>query len=117
LSELGAAFELGDAVAVAVVEETAQYLARGLVGVIWCFDPEFILLTGPVVRDCPGLIGATRKNVENLHAARRFNVPLILEAEQAGTGVVAASAIVSLRYLEDLAATDSVPGGRVLTAV
>jgi predicted NBD/HSP70 family sugar kinase len=117
LAELGAAFEAGDSVAAAVVEETAQYLARGLVGVLWNFDPEFILLTGPVVRDCPGLVGVTQKIVDGLHAARRFNVPLILEAEQAGTGVVAASAIVSLRYLEDLAASDAVPGGRVLTAV
>jgi len=104
LSDLNAAYESNDPVAIEVVEESARYLARGLVGVIWNFDPSFVLLTGPVVNDCPSLIKAAQRIVSALTGkARSFEIPLIIGAEHAGTGVVAASAGVSLRYLEELA--------------
>ncbi|MCC6367382.1 MAG: ROK family protein [Bryobacterales bacterium] len=104
LRDLNAAYARSDPVAIEVIEESARYLARGLVGVIWTFDPAFILLTGPVVNDCPSLIDAAKQIIGGLTGnARSFDIPLILGSEHAATGVVAASAAVSLRYLEELA--------------
>ena len=104
LAELHAAYLQGDAVANAVVEEWAACFVRGLIGVIWNFDPEFILLTGPVVSQCPSLAEAAKRIIGGLKGnARSFDVPLILESHHAGTGVVAASATVATRYLEELA--------------
>jgi predicted NBD/HSP70 family sugar kinase len=100
-----------------VVDETAEHLARGLAGVIWSFDPEVVILSGPVVRDCPSLISATRAILGALEAARRFDVPLVAATEESDTGVVAASAIVSLRYVEDLANAEQVgTGDRLVVA-
>jgi len=104
LADIGRAYEQADPVARDVIQATADYLARGLVGLIWNFDPEIIILTGPVVRDCPGLIEATRSILSGLQGARRFDVPLVAASQQADAAVVAASSIVSLRYVEELAA-------------
>lgn len=118
LRDLDAAYQKGDEIAVAVIEESAQYLVRGLTGVIWSFDPEFVLLTGPVVNDCPSLVDAAKRNMSQLKGhARSFDIPLILESHHAGTGVVAASAVVSLRYLEEFASAGNPPEARVLRAV
>lgn len=103
LSELNAAYMDRDPVAIRVIEDTANYLAHGLVAVIWTFDPEFILLTGSVVMECPSLIESAKSLLGCLKAARGFDVRIDLHDGQDGTGVVAASAIISSRYLEDLA--------------
>ncbi|MCC6394901.1 MAG: ROK family transcriptional regulator [Bryobacterales bacterium] len=111
LRDLNAAFARNDAVAIEVIEESARYLARGLVGVIWTFDPAFILLTGPVVNDCPCLMDAAKHIITGLTGnARSFDIPLILASEHAAAGVVAASATVSLRYLEELASLNGSAG-------
>lgn len=107
LGELGQAAERGDEVACRVLEETAQYLARGLVGVIWSFDPELVILSGPVVRDCPRLVQATRAQLAVLEAARKFDIPVVPATEESTTAVVAASAIASCRHLEELASQRS----------
>jgi len=104
LAELGRAAEQGDPVALSVIGQTAEHLARGLVGVIWSFDPEVVILSGPVVRDCPGLIEATRLLLSQPEAARKFDVPLVAATCDSGSGVVAAAAIASFRYVEQLAA-------------
>lgn len=110
LRDLNTAFERNDAVAIEVIEESARHLARGLAGLIWNFDPAFVLLTGPVVNDCPSLVAAVKQVMNTLGgAARSFEVPLIMETEHAATGVVAASAPVSLRFLEDYAAGKEEP--------
>lgn len=104
LKDLDAAYRKGDPVAIEVIEESAAYLVRGLTGVIWSFDPEFVLLTGPVVTLCPSLFEAAQLRMIALKGtARSFDVPLILESHPAGTGVVAAAATVATRYLEELA--------------
>ena len=108
LADLELAYVQGDADAIAVVEEWASYFVRGLVGVIWSFDPEFILLTGPVVHQCPNLVEAAKRLISGLKGnARSFNIPLILESHPAGTGVVGAAATVATRYLEELASSGS----------
>lgn len=108
LADLELAYVQGDADAIAVVEEWASYFVRGLVGVIWSFDPEFILLTGPVVHQCPSLVEAAKRLISGLKGnARSFNIPLILESHPAGTGVVGAAATVATRYLEELASSGS----------
>ncbi len=108
LAELEAAYLQGDADAIAVVEEWASYFVRGLVGVIWSFDPEFVLLTGPVVHHCPSLMEAAKRRMGGLKGnARSFDIPLILESHPAGTGVVGAAATVATRYLEELASAGS----------
>lgn len=117
LAELHAAYLQGDTVANAVVEEWAACFVRGLIGVIWNFDPEFILLTGPVVSQCPSLAEAAKRIIGGLKGnARSFDVPLILESHHAGTGVVAASATVATRYLEELASGGSHRETRLLAA-
>ena len=40
LAEMSEAYELGDPVARRVLDETANYLARGICGVVWNFDPR-----------------------------------------------------------------------------
>ncbi len=104
LREIGRAAEQGDPVASCVISQTAKQLARGLLGVIWNFDPEVIILSGPVVRDCPGLIEATQSILSHQEAARNFDVPLVAAPQESNAGVIAASAIVSFRYIERLAA-------------
>lgn len=117
LRDLNAAYRQGDHVAAGIIGESAQYLVRGLVGVIWSFDPEFVLLTGPVVNDCPSLIDAAKTIMSSLTgSARSFDIPLIPESHHAGMGVVAASAAVSLHYLEEFASTDKPPTARFLKA-
>jgi N-acetylglucosamine repressor len=103
LTEIGRAAHEGDPVARQVVDETAGHLARGLVGVIWNFDPELVILSGPVVRDCPGLIDATRSVLGALEAARKFDIPIVAAAQEVNAGVIAASAIISVQHLEALA--------------
>ncbi|MCC6264411.1 MAG: ROK family transcriptional regulator [Bryobacterales bacterium] len=117
LGDLEAAYQQGNAIAVEVVEEAADYLVRGLVGVIWSFDPEFVLLTGPVVNQCPSLVEAAKRRMGAMQGnARSFDVPLILESHHAGTGVVAASAAIATRYLEELAFNGIPKQNHVLTA-
>jgi predicted NBD/HSP70 family sugar kinase len=54
--DLSASAKQGDALAQGVIEETAGYLARGLVNLICNFDPELVILSGFVVWDCPALL-------------------------------------------------------------
>lgn len=103
VEELGRAVEQGDPLALRVLAETARHLARGLVNVIWNFDPEVIILSGSVVRSCPRLIEATQASLATLEAARSFDVPLVAASHESDAGVVAASALVSFRRLEELA--------------
>jgi predicted NBD/HSP70 family sugar kinase len=107
LRELGQAAEQGDPVARRVVAETAELLARGLGSIIWNFDPGLIILSGPVVRDCPSLVEATRTSLGVLKAVRKFDVPLLAATQEPDAGVIAASAIVSFRHLEELAKGDA----------
>jgi len=106
LADIGRAYEQGDPVARGVIQATAAHLARGLVGVIWNFDPEIIILTGPVIRDCPGLLEATGPILSGLEAARRFDVPLVAASQGSDAGVVAASSIVSLHHIQELAGAE-----------
>ncbi len=103
LGELGRAAQLGDPVALRVVDETAEYMARGLANVIWNFDPELIILSGTVVRECPILIEATQQALRRLEAVRSLDIPLVAPTHEAHEGVIAASAIISVRYLQKLA--------------
>jgi predicted NBD/HSP70 family sugar kinase len=103
LAAIGRAAKMDDPVARLVVDETARYLARGVVGIIYNFDPELIILSGSVIRDCPTLIDATRAALRAMEAARDFDIPLLPATQETTAAVVAASAIVSVRYLETLA--------------
>jgi len=103
IRDLGQAAEQGDPVALRVVAETAEILARGLGSIIWNFDPGLIILSGPVVRDCPSLVEATRSGLGALKAVRKFDMPLLAAVQEPNAGVIAASAIVLFRHLEELA--------------
>jgi len=109
LAQIGKAALEGHPIATQVIDETAEYLARGLVGIIWSFDPEIIILSGPVVRDCPSLIQATRARLQTVVAARNFDIPLVPARQEADAGVIAASAIVSLPFVEELSRAEANP--------
>lgn len=103
IAELGASAERGDSLALRVIEETAGYLARGLVNLIWNFDPELVILSGFVVWDCPILLEATQAALKQVTTARSLDIPLVAQTQGAQAGVIAASAIVSVRHMEKLA--------------
>ena len=103
IAELGASAQRGDPVALRVIEETAGYLARGLVNLIWNFDPELVILSGFVVWDCPILLDATQAALQRVTTARSLDIPLVAPTQGAQAGVIAASAIVSVRHIEELA--------------
>jgi glucokinase len=107
IRELGQAAEQGDPMALRVVAETAELLARGLGSVIRSFDPGLIILSGPVVRDCPSLVEATRSSLGALKAPRKFDMPLLAAAQEPNTGVIAASVVVLFRHVEELAMGDA----------
>jgi predicted NBD/HSP70 family sugar kinase/biotin operon repressor len=101
IQELAAAAEQGDTLAHRVIEETAGYLVRGLVNLICNFDPELIIMSGHVVWNCPALVDAAQAGLRKLTAGRIIDLPLV--AQSAEGGVIAASAIVSVRHIEKLA--------------
>jgi len=103
IAELSIAAQQGDPVAHRVIESTAGYLARGLVNLIWNFDPELIILSGFVVRDCPILLEATQAALGKISTSRNLDIPLAAQAQGAQAGVIAASAIFSVRHVERLA--------------
>ena len=103
IAELCVSAREGDPLARRVIEETAAYLARGLVNLIWNFDPELVILSGFVVRDCPILLDATQAALRKIATARNVDSPLVAQAQGAEAGVIAASAIVSVRHVETLA--------------
>jgi glucokinase len=103
IQELAAAAEHGDPLAHRVIDETAGYLVRGLVNLICNFDPELVIMSGHVVWDCPALLGAAQSGLRKVTAGRSVDLPLV--AQSAEGGVIAASAIVSVRHIEKLACT------------
>jgi predicted NBD/HSP70 family sugar kinase len=103
LADLGSAAEQNDPVASKVIREAAAYLARGLVNLVWNFDPELIVVSGSVIRQCPTLIEATQQAMGSTNAARNMDIPLVAASQGANAGVIAASSIVSVPYLESLA--------------
>ena len=102
LAELEAAVRAGDVLAQLVMSETANYMARGLLNVIWNFDPSLIILSGFVVQDCPTLIEYTQIALRTLQVVRTVDIPLVVTAQGADAGVIAASALASVHYLEQL---------------
>jgi len=102
LAELEAAVGAGDVLAQVVMSETATYMARGLLNVIWNFDPSLIILSGFVVQECPTLIEFTRVALQTLQVVRTVDIPLVVTAQGADAGVIAASALASVHYLEQL---------------
>jgi predicted NBD/HSP70 family sugar kinase len=105
LAELGAAAEGGDPLALRVIEETAGYLARGLVNLILNFDPELVILSGLVIWHCPVLLEATQAALAKIRMARNIDIPLVAQTQGHQAGVIAASAIVSIRHVDKLACT------------
>lgn len=105
LAELERAVRTGDALAQVILSETANYMARGLLNVIWNFDPSLIILSGFVVQECPTLIEFTQIALGALQVVRAVDMPLVVTAQGADAGVIAASALASVPYLEQLAFT------------
>jgi predicted NBD/HSP70 family sugar kinase len=103
LRDLQRSAEANDKLALSVIRETAKYMTRGFVNIIYNFDPEIIILTGYVVEDCPFLIDVTQGELMKLQAVRSMEVPLVKAKQGKNFGVVSASALVSRGYLEDLA--------------
>ena len=105
LAELEAAVRVGDVLAQVIMSETANYMARGLLNVIWNFDPSLIILSGFVVQECPTLIAFTQIALQALQVVRTVDIPLVVTAQGADAGVIAASALASVHYLEQLVLT------------
>jgi len=103
LRELGQAAEKGDALAQKVLDETVPYMVRGLINVIWSYDPDLCILSGFVVRDCPYLIEATRLALREVKAVRDVDIPIVATGQGVYPRIIAASALVSKNYLEELA--------------
>jgi predicted NBD/HSP70 family sugar kinase len=102
LRDLQACAVMNDELANDVIQETAKFMARGLVNVIWNFDPEMMILSGYVVEECPILVDVTQESLKKLHAVRSMEVPLVKAEQGADFGVVSASALVSKGYIEEL---------------
>ena len=102
LRDLQKSAEAGDELALCVIQETAAYMVRGLVNVIWNFDPEMFILTGYVAENCPFLIDVTQDELRKIQAVRSMDVTIVKAKQGGNFGVVSASALVSRGYLEDL---------------
>ncbi|MFN8466055.1 MAG: ROK family protein [Caldilineaceae bacterium] len=105
LPELEQAVQGGDPLAQIILAETANYMARGLLNVIWSFDPSLIILSGFVVEECPSLIEFSRVALRTLQTVRTVDVPLLATAQGADAGVIAASILAAVPFLEHLAFT------------
>lgn len=98
LAQIGQAAKESDPITIHVIEETADYLARGVVGLLGNFDQEIVILSAPVVRHCPTLLDAAQAHLQRIVAARSFDIPPVPARQERDAGVLAASAIVYLRY-------------------
>lgn len=102
LRDLQKSAQADDELALMVVQETANLMARGLVNIFFNFDPEIIILTGYVVEDCPVIVDMTFEMLKELRAVRSMDVPFVKAKQGEDFGVISASALVSRGYLEEL---------------
>lgn len=63
--QLATCYERGDPLAVELVEETARYLAAGLVGMVNVFHPCVLVLGGGVIQGLPGLVDRVKEPVNS----------------------------------------------------
>jgi predicted NBD/HSP70 family sugar kinase len=102
LRDLQEVAEADDELALMVIQETARYMARGFVNILYNFDPEMLILTGYIVEECPFLIESTQEELKKIQAIRSMAVPLLKAKQGDNFGVISASALVSRKYLEEL---------------
>jgi predicted NBD/HSP70 family sugar kinase len=94
------AAERGDEVSQAVVAEIASYLAVGVGNIINLFNPELIVLGGPVVRESPLLVEMIRREV----ALRALAYPLsVVEIVQSSLGIDAGAIGAAVLVLQQAA--------------
>jgi glucokinase len=89
------AYREGDQLAKTLVEETAQYLAAGIVGIVNAFNPCLMVLGGGVIEGMPYLISTIEK-VTRKHALRPNLEKLkIVKAALGGKAVVVGAAALA----------------------
>jgi len=102
LVELNQAALAGDWAAHAVLDETAAYFHRGLLNVIWNFDPSLIILSGIIVHSCPYLVELIQRKLKDTRTIRDMNVRLMETTLGPHAGLIAASSLISVKHLQHL---------------
>lgn len=89
----------GDHLAQLIVEETAQFLAASLVGIVNAFNPCLIALGGGVIQGLPGYISFVERIVRRkaLEAALE-GLCIVMAALGNKAGVIGAAALAGQRY-------------------
>ena len=93
------AYANGDPLAQRMVEETAQFLAAGLVGIINTFNPCLIVLGGGVIQGLPEYISLV-ENIVHLRALEEALEGLCIVTSALGNraGVIGAAALARHRF-------------------
>lgn len=96
------AYQEGDPLSVRLVEETGQYLAAGVVGIVNAFNPCLLIFGGGVIEGMPELI----KIVENGVRKRALgpaveNLKIVKAGLGANAGVVGAAALARNKIAEE----------------
>ncbi len=88
------AYREGDAMASRLVEETAQYLAAGVVSIVNAFNPCFLVFGGGVIQGLPDYVSAIERPVrENALKAATENLRIVMAALGDKAGVIGAAAL------------------------
>jgi glucokinase len=91
---VGAAFHAGDALAAAVLEETAALLTVWLGNVVDWFDPEIMVIGGGVAELMSSFFDRMRKDLPGWAINPRANeIPLVLARYSADAGIAGAAAL------------------------
>ncbi|NQT47526.1 MAG: ROK family protein [Chloroflexi bacterium] len=95
------AYSDGDALARRLVEETAQYLAAGVVGIVNAFNPCLLILGGGVIQGLPDLVPMVEINVRAgaLPAAVQ-GLRIVVSALADKAGVIGAAALAREKIAE-----------------
>ncbi len=88
------AYREGDAMANRLVEETAQYLAAGVVSIVNAFNPCLLILGGGVIQGLPDYVSAIERPVrENALKAAVESLQIVTAALGDKAGVIGAAAL------------------------
>lgn len=100
IEEIFEAFELQEEWAIKIINRAKKYLSLAISNIICMYNPEAILLTGPMVQDFPALIeGVAAKSSEYVWAPLENSLHVELSIMGKDNGVIGASALVLNEFL------------------
>ena len=104
---LGGAAAEGDAVARACIEKASAHLGLAVGNLITAFNPDKVILGGPLVRNCPGMVECTRAAAAEVAMRHPFSfVEIAASALDEYAGALGAACLV-LRNKMALSANQS----------